>query len=79
MNWSEQSILVTGGTGSFGKKFVEIMLKQYKPKRLVIFSRDELKQHDMRVGGWIIRASDISLGMCGTSHAWSARWPGSRS
>ena len=45
MNWSEQVILVTGGTGSFGKKFVEIMLQEYHPKRLVIFSRDELKQH----------------------------------
>ncbi len=52
MNWSEQSVLVTGGTGSFGKKFVEVMLKHYRPKRLVIFSRDELKQHDMRAGGF---------------------------
>ena len=52
MNWSEQSVLVTGGTGSFGKKFVEIMLREYHPKRLVIFSRDELKQHDMRAGGF---------------------------
>ncbi len=51
MNWSEQVVLVTGGTGSFGKKFVEIMLKDYQPKRLVIFSRDELKQHDMRASG----------------------------
>ena len=51
MNWSEQAVLVTGGTGSFGKKFVEIMLKEYQPKRLVIFSRDELKQHDMRASG----------------------------
>src|SRR5580698_4776858 len=51
MNWAEQSVLVTGGTGSFGKKFVEIMLRDYKPKRLVIFSRDELKQHDMRASG----------------------------
>lgn len=51
MNWSEQVILVTGGTGSFGKKFIEIMLKEYRPKRLVIFSRDELKQHDMRASG----------------------------
>src|ERR1700723_431397 len=51
MNWSEQVVLVTGGTGSFGKKFVEIMLKEYPPKRLVIFSRDELKQHDMRASG----------------------------
>jgi UDP-N-acetylglucosamine 4,6-dehydratase/5-epimerase len=51
MNWSEQVVLVTGGTGSFGKKFVEIMLKDYRPRRLVIFSRDELKQHDMRTSG----------------------------
>jgi UDP-N-acetylglucosamine 4,6-dehydratase len=52
MNWSEQVVLVTGGTGSFGKKFVEVMLKEYRPKRLVIFSRDELKQHDMRAAGF---------------------------
>ena len=52
MNWSEQSLLVTGGTGSFGKKFVEIMLRNYQPKRLVIFSRDELKQHDMKASGF---------------------------
>jgi UDP-N-acetylglucosamine 4,6-dehydratase/5-epimerase len=52
MNWSEQIVLVTGGTGSFGKKFVEIMLREYRPKRLVIFSRDELKQHDMRASGF---------------------------
>ena len=51
MNWSEQAVLVTGGTGSFGKKFVEIMLKDYHPKRLVVFSRDELKQHEMRAAG----------------------------
>jgi UDP-N-acetylglucosamine 4,6-dehydratase/5-epimerase len=51
MNWSEQEVLITGGTGSFGKKFVEIMLREYHPKRLVIFSRDELKQHDMRSAG----------------------------
>jgi len=52
MNWSEQVVLVTGGTGSFGKKFIEVMLREYHPKRLVIFSRDELKQHDMRSGGF---------------------------
>jgi UDP-N-acetylglucosamine 4,6-dehydratase/5-epimerase len=52
MNWSEQVVLVTGGTGSFGKKFVEMMLREYHPKRLVIFSRDELKQHDMRAAGF---------------------------
>lgn len=42
-----KAILITGGTGSFGKKCVEIILKMYKPKKLVIFSRDELKQSEM--------------------------------
>ncbi len=46
------SILVTGGTGSFGKKFIETVLKEHKPKRLIVFSRDELKQHDMRCDGF---------------------------
>ena len=52
MNWPEQVVLVTGGTGSFGKKFVELMLRDYHPRRLVIFSRDELKQHDMQASGF---------------------------
>src|SRR5512143_3408740 len=52
MNWSEQVILVTGGTGSFGKKFIEVMLKEYHPAKLIVFSRDELKQHEMRVLGF---------------------------
>jgi UDP-N-acetylglucosamine 4,6-dehydratase len=42
-----KTILVTGGTGSFGKKFVEMTLARYSPKRLIIFSRDELKQFEM--------------------------------
>lgn len=41
------TILVTGGTGSFGKQFVATVLERYKPQRLVVFSRDELKQHEM--------------------------------
>lgn len=41
------SILITGGTGSFGKLFVQTILARYRPKRLVIFSRDELKQYEM--------------------------------
>ena len=52
VNWSQESILVTGGTGSFGKKFVEIMLHDYQPHRLKVFSRDELKQHEMRTAGF---------------------------
>jgi UDP-N-acetylglucosamine 4,6-dehydratase/5-epimerase len=42
-----KSVLITGGTGSFGKKCTEIILKKYQPKRLIIFSRDELKQFEM--------------------------------
>lgn len=42
-----KSILVTGGTGSFGKRFVQTVLDRYEPRRLIIFSRDELKQFEM--------------------------------
>jgi UDP-N-acetylglucosamine 4,6-dehydratase len=52
MDWSDKVVLVTGGTGSFGKKFVEIMLAEYHPSKLIIFSRDELKQHEMRSSGF---------------------------
>ena len=48
MNWHELSVLVTGGTGSFGRTFVEVVLRELRPKKLIIFSRDELKQHEMR-------------------------------
>lgn len=44
---NNKSILITGGTGSFGKKFIEIALQCYKPKRLIVYSRDELKQYEM--------------------------------
>lgn len=52
MNWNEKVILVTGGTGSFGKKFIEIMLKEFKPAKLIVYSRDEQKQHEMRQMGF---------------------------
>ena len=51
MDWNNQVILVTGGTGSFGKKFIEIMLEEYQPAKLIVYSRDELKQHEMRESG----------------------------
>ena len=44
---NDKNILITGGTGSFGKKCTEMILKRYKPRRLIIFSRDELKQFEM--------------------------------
>ncbi len=52
MNWNDKVVLVTGGTGSFGKKFIDILLKEYNPAKVIVFSRDELKQHEMRVGGF---------------------------
>jgi len=48
MCFEDKVILVTGGTGSFGRKFVEYMLKRHSPRKLIVFSRDELKQHEMR-------------------------------
>lgn len=49
---NDKVIMVTGGTGSFGKKFAEIVLQEYHPQKLIIFSRDELKQHEMRTDGF---------------------------
>ncbi len=45
---NDRNILITGGTGSFGQRFVRTVLERYKPRRLVIFSRDELKQYEMQ-------------------------------
>ena len=52
MNWTDKVVLITGGTGSFGKKFIEIMLKEYHPAKIIVLSRDELKQHEMRINGF---------------------------
>ncbi len=46
--FNNKTILVTGGTGSFGQAFVKKILKKYKPKKVIIFSRDELKQYEMQ-------------------------------
>lgn len=45
---NDKTILITGGTGSFGKKFVSVVLTKYRPRKLIVFSRDELKQFEMR-------------------------------
>jgi len=42
-----KNILITGGTGSFGRKYTEIILKKYRPNKIIIYSRDELKQYEM--------------------------------
>ena len=47
MTLEGRSILITGGTGSFGKRFARLLLEEHRPRRVIIYSRDELKQHDM--------------------------------
>ena len=46
--FDDKSVLITGGTGSFGRKYAKTLLERYKLKRLVIYSRDELKQFEMQ-------------------------------
>jgi UDP-N-acetylglucosamine 4,6-dehydratase len=46
--FDNKTILITGGTGSFGKKYVKTLLENYKPKKIIVFSRDELKQFEMQ-------------------------------
>jgi UDP-N-acetylglucosamine 4,6-dehydratase len=52
LEWENAVVLLTGGTGSFGRKFTRLMLDKYHPRKLIIFSRDELKQHEMRTSGF---------------------------
>jgi UDP-N-acetylglucosamine 4,6-dehydratase len=52
MSLANKVILVTGGTGSFGKKFIGTVLEQHNPEKVIVFSRDELKQHEMRMNGF---------------------------
>lgn len=52
VDWNSATVLVTGGTGSFGRKFIEIMVRDYRPRKLIIYSRDEWKQHEMRAKGF---------------------------
>ena len=45
--FNNKNILITGGTGSFGKKYTKIILEKYRPNKIIIYSRDELKQYEM--------------------------------
>src|SRR6185436_16312034 len=65
--FEDKVVLVTGGTGSFGKKFVEVVLRDYRPKKLIIFSRDELSSTRCVWEASITRASVISSAMCAMS------------
>lgn len=50
--FDDRTVLITGGTGSFGKSFVKLLLREHRPKKVIVFSRDELKQHEMLSGGF---------------------------
>ncbi|TAK12380.1 MAG: UDP-N-acetylglucosamine 4,6-dehydratase (inverting) [Anaerolineae bacterium] len=52
MDWKDKVVLVTGGTGSFGKKFTQTLLRDEQPAKVIVFSRDELKQHEMQAAGF---------------------------
>ncbi len=52
MNWTEKTVLITGGTGSFGKEFTSLLLREYRPTKVIIFSRDEMKQFAMKAEGF---------------------------
>ena len=79
LDLNDKSVLVTGGTGSFGKHFLKTVIAQYKPRRLIVFSRDELKQFEMAQDfrPRNIPSSAISSAMCatGTGSIWRcAMW-----
>ncbi len=56
------SFLVTGGTGSFGRKFAEVVLRELRPRKLIVYSRDEMKQYQMRTEGFDHPAVRFFLG-----------------
>ncbi len=49
MNWAESSLLITGGTGSLGRHLVRLALERWRPRRIIVLSRDEVKQQEMRL------------------------------
>ena len=51
-DWDSKTVLVTGGTGSFGREFADVMLREFPIGKLIVFSRDEYKQHEMRASGF---------------------------
>ncbi|MGA2030838.1 MAG: UDP-N-acetylglucosamine 4,6-dehydratase (inverting) [Thermoguttaceae bacterium] len=62
LNWQDAVVFITGGTGSFGKKCAEILLGEYHPRKLIIFSRDELKQYEMHNAGYDHPSTRFFLG-----------------
>ena len=62
--FNDKSILITGGTGSFGRHYVKTILERYRPRKLIIYSRDELKQFEMQQS--FHQACTISSATCAT-------------
>ena len=58
--FNNKTILITGGTGSFGKEFIKNILENYKPKKIIIYSRDELKQSEMRSENFITKIKNYN-------------------
>ncbi len=56
---NNKTILITGGTGSFGKKFIKMTLEKYNPKKIIVYSRDEMKQWNMAM-----KFADIDKNSC---------------
>ena len=46
---NDSTILITGGTGSFGKKCIEMIFQHFSPRKVIVFSRDEFKQSEMKI------------------------------
>lgn len=55
---NNKTIFVTGGTGSFGKKFIQTVFERYDPKKVIVFSRDELKQYEMQTSSFFLQYDD---------------------
>jgi UDP-N-acetylglucosamine 4,6-dehydratase/5-epimerase len=66
--FDDKIILITGGTGSFGKKYVELILRDFSPRKVIVFSRDELKQFEMQQVYNAPRCA-ISWATCATGRA----------
>lgn len=56
---NDKSIFVTGGTGSFGKKFIKTILERYSPRKVIVYSRDELKQFEMQQDEFIKKHEEV--------------------
>ena len=63
VSWRGSTVLVTGGTGTFGRRLVRMLLEKPKAKRIVVFSRDEQKQHEMKLAGYDSPRIEYCLGV----------------